>query len=102
MMGMRPELCEELGDLLLQVYFHAQIAAEEAAFTFADVTAALGEKLVRRHPHVFGDQAAADDSPGLHNPMLTQPSAEQPWRSDAEQGARQLGADQASRAPGEG
>ena len=79
------ELCEELGDLLLQVYFHAQIAAEEAAFTFADVTAALGEKLVRRHPHVFGDRAAADESPGLHNPMLAQPNAVQPGRSDAEQ-----------------
>ncbi len=61
------ELCEELGDLLLQVYFHAQIAAEEAAFTFADVTAALGEKLVRRHPHVFGDQAAADAEQALAN-----------------------------------
>ena len=61
------ELCEELGDLLLQVYFHAQIAAEEAAFTFADVTAALGEKLVRRHPHVFGDQAAANAEQALAN-----------------------------------
>ena len=61
------ELCEELGDLLLQVYFHAQIAAEEATFTFADVTAALGEKLVRRHPHVFGDQAAADAEQALAN-----------------------------------
>ncbi len=61
------ELCEELGDLLLQVYFHAQIAAEETAFTFADVTAALGEKLVRRHPHVFGDQAATDAQQALAN-----------------------------------
>ena len=61
------ELCEELGDLLLQVYFHAQIAAEEAAFTFADVVGALGEKLVRRHPHVFGDQAAADAEQALAN-----------------------------------
>ena len=61
------ELCEELGDLLLQVYFHAQIAAEEAAFTFADVTAALGEKLVRRHPHVFGDRAADDAEEALAN-----------------------------------
>ncbi len=61
------ELCEELGDLLLQVYFHAQIAAEEAAFTFADVVGALGEKLVRRHPHVFGDQAAADAQQALAN-----------------------------------
>ena len=61
------ELCEELGDLLLQVYFHAQIAAEEGDFTFADVVGALGEKLVRRHPHVFGDQAAADAEQALAN-----------------------------------
>ena len=61
------ELCEELGDLLLQVYFHAQIAAEETAFTFADVVGALGEKLVRRHPHVFGDQAAANAEQALAN-----------------------------------
>ena len=61
------ELCEELGDLLLQVYFHAQIAAEETAFTFADVVGTLGEKLVRRHPHVFGDQAAANAEQALAN-----------------------------------
>ncbi len=61
------ELCEELGDLLLQVYFHAQIAAEDGAFTFADVVGALGEKLVRRHPHVFGDRAAADAQQALAN-----------------------------------
>ena len=61
------ELCEELGDLLLQVYFHAQIAAEDGSFTFADVVGALGEKLVRRHPHVFGDQAADDAQQALAN-----------------------------------
>ncbi len=61
------ELCEELGDLLLQVYFHAQIAAEDEAFTFADVVGALGEKLVRRHPHVFGGQAADDAQQALAN-----------------------------------
>lgn len=47
-------LREELGDLLLQVVFHAQIAAERGAFTVHDVVASLHDKLVRRHPHVFG------------------------------------------------
>lgn len=51
-------LREELGDLLLQVVFHAQIAAEEGAFTIEDVCRAINEKLVRRHPHVFGEVKA--------------------------------------------
>jgi ATP diphosphatase len=50
-----PELCDELGDLLLQVVFHAQIAREAGLFGFADVVAAISDKLVRRHPNVFGD-----------------------------------------------
>lgn len=49
---------EELGDLLLHVLFHAQIAAEEGKFDIADVALALKEKLVRRHPHVFGAERA--------------------------------------------
>lgn len=48
-------LCEELGDVLLQVVMHAQIAAEENRFTMADVVQCVSEKMVRRHPHVFGD-----------------------------------------------
>jgi MazG family protein len=48
-------LCEELGDLLLQVVFHARMAEEEGAFAFADVVDGLCAKLERRHPHVFGD-----------------------------------------------
>lgn len=48
-------LCEELGDVLLQVLLHAQIAKERGAFTFQDVVQMLSEKLIRRHPHVFGD-----------------------------------------------
>jgi tetrapyrrole methylase family protein/MazG family protein len=47
-------LREELGDVLLQVVFHAQIAAERGAFSFQDVAAAITDKLVNRHPHVFG------------------------------------------------
>ena len=53
-------LCEELGDLLLQVVFHAQIAKEDGNFTVDDVLTRLHEKLVRRHPHVFGDGKAAN------------------------------------------
>jgi len=49
------DLKEELGDLLLQVVFHARMAEEQAAFDFGDVVQAITEKLVRRHPHVFGD-----------------------------------------------
>lgn len=51
-------LAEELGDLLLQVLFYAEMAANEGRFTIADVLDALNRKLVRRHPHVFGDEAA--------------------------------------------
>ncbi|MBC7187060.1 MAG: nucleoside triphosphate pyrophosphohydrolase [Calditrichaeota bacterium] len=49
------DLKEELGDLLLQVIFHAQIAAEEGRFTIEDVVRGINDKLVRRHPHVFGN-----------------------------------------------
>ncbi len=49
-------LCEELGDVLLQVLLHAQIAKEEGLFTIEDVVNTLAEKMVRRHPHVFGDE----------------------------------------------
>ena len=56
--GTRAELCEELGDLLLQAIYHAQIADEEGAFNFDDVVEAINKKMVRRHPHVFGDEAA--------------------------------------------
>jgi len=48
-------LRDELGDLLLQVVFHAQMASEQGTFDFADVVAAISDKLVRRHPHVFGE-----------------------------------------------
>jgi len=54
--------CEELGDLLLQVVMHSQMASETGRFTFDDVTAGLSAKLVRRHPHVFGEVKAADTS----------------------------------------
>jgi tetrapyrrole methylase family protein/MazG family protein len=56
--GATPALAEELGDLLLQVVLHAQLAAEAGVFDLADVQAAIARKIVRRHPHVFGDAVA--------------------------------------------
>ncbi len=53
--GATPELAAELGDLWLQVVLHAQLAAEAGVFDLADVQAAIASKIVRRHPHVFGD-----------------------------------------------
>src|SRR5215472_17492689 len=49
------DLKDELGDLLLQVVFHARMAEEEGAFDFAAVARAINEKMLRRHPHVFGE-----------------------------------------------
>src|ERR1044071_5162268 len=57
--GDAAELAGELGDLLLQVVFHSQIAAEEKRFTIADVVERVSEKMVRRHPHVFADTRRA-------------------------------------------
>ncbi len=54
------DLCEELGDLLLQVLFYAQMASEAEEFSIADVIAGLNRKLIRRHPHVFGEAAAKE------------------------------------------
>jgi len=56
--GATPELAGELGDLWLQVVLHAQLAAEAGVFDLADVQAAIASKIVRRHPHVFGDATA--------------------------------------------
>lgn len=54
------ELMEELGDLLLQVVFHSQLAKERKAFTFERVVRTMNEKLIRRHPHVFGNVKVKD------------------------------------------
>ena len=53
------ELRDELGDLLFQVVFHSRMAEEQGAFALADVVAAINDKMIRRHPHVFGDEADA-------------------------------------------
>jgi nucleoside triphosphate diphosphatase len=55
-----PALKEELGDLLLQVVYHSQMASEAGAFRFEDVATAIADKMVDRHPHVFGDLKIAD------------------------------------------
>ncbi len=55
-----PALKEELGDLLLQVVYHSQMASEAKAFAFDDVAAAIAEKMIDRHPHVFGDHKIAN------------------------------------------
>ena len=61
------KFAEELGDLLLQVVFHAQIASEEGRFTAADVVREIHQKMVRRHPHVFGRQSAKNAAEVLKN-----------------------------------
>jgi MazG family protein len=65
--GDRNELCGELGDLLLQVVFQSQLCAEAGEFTFNDVVNGIADKLVRRHPHVFGDVQAATSGQVLRN-----------------------------------
>src|SRR5262249_29913325 len=71
------DLKDELGDLLLQVVFHARMAEEQGAFDFADVVQAITEKLIRRHPHVFDDET-----------LRTAQAVEGPWeRIKAEENA---------------
>ena len=65
--GDAAHLAEELGDVLLQVAFHAVIGEEEGRFGYRDVEDAIVEKLVRRHPHVFGDVAVADAGEVVRN-----------------------------------
>ena len=65
--GNAANLKEELGDLLLQVVMHAQIAEEEGIFTMDDVIADISEKMIRRHPHVFGNVTAETSNEVLQN-----------------------------------
>jgi tetrapyrrole methylase family protein/MazG family protein len=65
--GAPADLAEELGDLFLQVILHAQLSAEEGEFDLTDVYRTLGAKIVRRHPHVFGDLEVADAAEVLRN-----------------------------------
>jgi len=65
--GNDAKFAEEMGDLLLQIVFHSQIAAEQGRFTVADVIREVHEKMVRRHPHVFGEKRAKDAAEVLRN-----------------------------------
>jgi MazG family protein len=65
--GRPSELRDELGDLLFQIVFYAQVAKERGDFAIGDVTSAIHEKMVRRHPHVFGDTNADDTATVLRN-----------------------------------
>ena len=65
--GNADNLKEELGDLLLQVVMHAQIAKEEGLFTMDDVIDGITEKMIRRHPHVFGTKAVSGSDEVLVN-----------------------------------
>jgi ATP diphosphatase len=80
------DLREELGDLLLQVVFHARMAQERGAFDFADVVEAITTKLLRRHPHVFGDQRGLTPKAveGLWDRIKTEEKAERRARQQSQ------------------
>jgi ATP diphosphatase len=80
-----PDLADELGDLLLQVVFHARMAEEQGAFDFGDVVEAITAKLIRRHPHVFGDARAKDPQAvkGLWEEIKAQEKAARGGPADA-------------------
>src|ERR671938_917489 len=65
--GRPAELRDELGDLLFQIVFYAQVARERGEFTIDDVTDSIHTKMVRRHPHVFGDVTVRDNEELLRN-----------------------------------
>ena len=75
--GDTENLCEELGDVLYQVMIQSQIASEQGLFTVEDVIDGLCEKMIRRHPHVFGDAVAAtpEESLDLWNEIKKQEKA---------------------------
>ena len=82
------DLREELGDLLLQVVYHARMAEEEGAFAFDDVVEGITTKMIRRHPHVFGDEAAR--SAGMAKGMWEKIKAEEKAEKRARRTARGL------------
>ena len=77
------DLHDELGDLLLQVVFHARMAQEQGAFDFGDVVVAITTKLIRRHPHVFGDARGAtpEEVKGLWDRIKAEEKAERRARA---------------------
>jgi nucleoside triphosphate diphosphatase len=87
------DLCDELGDLLLQVVFHAQMASEQGSFAFGDVVGRITAKMIRRHPHVFGDDKArsAGMAKGMWDRIKFEEKAEKAARRGAEAGAADKG-----------
>jgi ATP diphosphatase len=84
--GDLPALKDELGDLLLQVVFHARMAEEQGAFVFADVAHAISDKMLRRHPHVFGD-ADRNDAEAVRRSWEAIKRAEREANGDADASA---------------
>lgn len=78
--GDMADIKDELGDLLFQVVFYAQIAAEKGDFTFDDVAKSISEKLVRRHPHVFAKHSSSNNSP-LNEPLLNDSELNAQWEA---------------------
>ena len=72
MRGIRGKLCDELGDLLMQIVFHAQIAAEAGEFELGDVVKGINTKLIHRHPHIFGSKKVKDAEEVAHNWEVSQ------------------------------
>jgi ATP diphosphatase len=92
------DLKDELGDLLLQVVFHARMAEEQSTFAFGDVVQAVTEKMIRRHPHVFGDKSGM--STGEVNVQWDQIKArEKEARKEARKAARKAARAKAGRSP---
>lgn len=84
------DLCEELGDLLLQVVFHARMAEEQNAFAFGDVVEAITRKMIRRHPHIFADVAddlTPSDVKGVWERIKAEEKAERALRRPADAAA---------------
>ncbi|HVX76253.1 MAG TPA: nucleoside triphosphate pyrophosphohydrolase [Bradyrhizobium sp.] len=79
-----PDLCDELGDLLLQVVFHARMAEEQGAFSFGDVVEAITRKMIRRHPHIFaskdGRRLSASEVKGAWDRIKAEEKAERAAR----------------------
>ncbi len=84
------DLCDELGDLLLQVVFHARMAEEQNAFSFGDVVEAITRKMIRRHPHVFADSSGRltpADVKGAWDRIKAEEKAERAARRPLEDGS---------------
>src|SRR5207253_6342783 len=84
--GNDAKFAEEIGDLLLQIVFHSQIAREEDRFTVAEVIREIHDKMIRRHPHVFGETRAKDSAEVLRN--WEQIKAEERRANDKKSGSK--------------